>query len=226
MSRLILLLRPQPGATASAEKARALGLEPVVAPLFIVRPLDWEPKDPAAFDALLLTSANAVRLAGPHLALYHGLPVHAVGEATADAARAAGFEDVSVGPAGVEVLLRGIRGNMHLLHLCGRDHIQMERKGVIHVPVYTSDAASQLPSDAAQALESGALALIHSPRAGAVFAKLVDDAGISRDTIRIAAISRAAAAAAGGGWQRVDTALGPRDEMLLALAARIATDKD
>jgi uroporphyrinogen-III synthase len=36
MSRIIIL-RPQPGADATAERARALGLEAEVLPLFIVR---------------------------------------------------------------------------------------------------------------------------------------------------------------------------------------------
>ncbi len=42
----LLVLRPQPGADETAARARALGLEPVVAPLFSVRPLHWTPPDP------------------------------------------------------------------------------------------------------------------------------------------------------------------------------------
>ena len=57
----MLILRPQPGADETAARARTLGLEPVVAPLFTIRPLAWEPPDPAEFDAVLLTSANAAR---------------------------------------------------------------------------------------------------------------------------------------------------------------------
>ena len=44
----VLILRPQPGADETAARARALGLEPLVAPLFTVRPLAWTPPDPAA----------------------------------------------------------------------------------------------------------------------------------------------------------------------------------
>ena len=41
---------------------------------------------------------------------------------------------------------------------------------------------------------------VHSPRAGQRLAELVDQAEISRATIRIAAIGEAAAVAAGDGW--------------------------
>jgi uroporphyrinogen-III synthase len=61
------------------------------------------------------------------------------------------------------------------------------------------------------------VALIHSPRAGHRFAELAKD----RSTIAIAAISEAAAAAAGDGWQSVAAAGQPSDEALLALAARL-----
>ena len=44
----VLILRPQPGADESAARARALGLDPVVAPLFSLRPRSWEPPGPGA----------------------------------------------------------------------------------------------------------------------------------------------------------------------------------
>ena len=65
--RKLLLLRPEPGLSASAERARALGLEVIACPLFAIEPVEWEAPDPADYDALLLTSANAVRHGG------HGL---------------------------------------------------------------------------------------------------------------------------------------------------------
>ncbi|HEY0629709.1 MAG TPA: uroporphyrinogen-III synthase, partial [Sphingomicrobium sp.] len=65
--RKLLLLRPEPGLSASAERARALGLEVICRPLFEVEPVEWASPDPAAYDGLLLTSANAVRHGGPEL---------------------------------------------------------------------------------------------------------------------------------------------------------------
>lgn len=236
MSPTILLLRPEPGASQSAERARALGLEPVVAPIFVVHPIAWQAPAPEGFDGIVMTSANAARHGGPDLARYRHLPCHVVGEATAEAARTAGFGTVHAGPSDIHALLAQItdppggerRAALRLLHPCGRDHVAAERAGlsIRRVPVYAADAVEKLPDEARSALVAGALVLLHSPRAGAQFSKLVDEAGISRNRIRIAAISGAAAKAAGGGWAQTAIAEAPRDEALLALAARIASVED
>jgi uroporphyrinogen-III synthase len=49
--RRLVILRPEPGASATADRARAMGLEPVVMPLFKVEPVDWETPDAGSFDA-------------------------------------------------------------------------------------------------------------------------------------------------------------------------------
>src|SRR5436853_459962 len=97
----VLVLRPEPGATATLAKARAQGLEAVAVPLFNVERVAWELPDASSFDGLLLTSANAVRCGGEKLQELRGLKVYAVGEATAEAARDAGFDIDATGDAGV-----------------------------------------------------------------------------------------------------------------------------
>lgn len=217
MSGRILVLRPEPGASATAARARALGLEPVVAPLFAVRPLVWEAPEPAAFDAILLTSANAARHAGAKLASFLHLPCHAVGEASAQAAEAAGFHDVRIGPSDGAAALAAMSG--HILHLCGRDHLFLSHPGVTveRRIVYAADAVPALPEAAGAALRAGAVVLIHSPRAAALLASLVPD----RHDVTAAAISEAAAAALGPGWRQVAVSARPRDEPLLELAAQL-----
>lgn len=221
MSALILILRPEPGAEDSAAKARALGLEPVVAPLFTLRALVWEAPAAGAIDALLLTSANAARLAGPGLAPFLGLPCYAVGETTAAAARTAGFEQVLTGPsdgaAGLAMLAAD--GKSNALHLCARDHVALNDPVVTVTRrlVYAADADEALPAKAAKAVHAGALVLLHSPRAAALFSRLAPD----RSGVRLAAISAATADAAGSGWGSVAVAPAPRDEALLELAARL-----
>src|SRR4051812_49891863 len=118
MTRL-LVLRPQPGADATLGKARALGLDTVAVPLFEIEPVEWQAPQAAGFDGLLLTSANAVRFGGEGLGELRGLKVYAVGEATAEAARAAGFDVAAVGDGGVDRLLGPIEPDLRLLHLCG-----------------------------------------------------------------------------------------------------------
>lgn len=207
-----------------------MDLRSVVAPLFGVRPVKWTVPDPAAFDALLLTSANAPRHAGEGLASLTSLPCHCVGEATAAEARRAGFGDVRVGPGDGKALLAVMAGEgvRNVLHLCGRDHVGLEHPDVTisRVSVYASEAVDRLPDEAAEALRSGALALIHSPRAGRLFGRLVDTAGLDRAAIRVAGISPAAAEAAGEGWALRAAAAAPRDQALLELAAKLCNNAE
>jgi len=210
----VLILRPQPGAAETAAKARALGLEPVVAPLFAVRPLAWQAPDAADFDAVLLTSANAARHGGDGMTPFLDLPCYAVGERTATAARAAGFTDVRTGPADAAALMSTASANgiRSAIHFCGRDHIRPAGPIVATVAVYASEPVASLPAEA-----EGAMVLLHSPRAAAAFAETVRD----RSAIRIAAISAQTAAAAGPGWKAVHVAAAPRDEALLELAGKL-----
>lgn len=216
--RPLVLLRPEPGLTASAERARALGLDVIERPLFAVEPIDWTAHDPAEFDALLLTSANAVLHAGPGLDDYRKLPVHAVGGRTAQAARAAGLAIASEGERGVEALFAALPGANRLLHLGGADRVEAD-PGANRVTEVTVYRAAQLDDPNLPPL-AGHVVAVHSPRAGR---RLADVAGADPDAA-IAAISHSAAAACGAGWERVEVAEAPTDAALLALAARLCQD--
>jgi uroporphyrinogen-III synthase len=216
----VLVLRPQPGADETAARARALGLEVVVAPLFAVRPLAWRPPDPAGFDAIMLTSASAARQASGGLTPYKSLPCYAVGEATAAAAQEAGFADIRVGPddGAALLLMMAEDGIKSAFHACGEDHLALGHPAIsiARVPVYAAEVADRLPVAA-----EGALALLHSPRAAALFARLAGD----RSRIVIAAISARTARAAGEGWRQVAVAPRPRDDALLELAAKLCQNE-
>ncbi|MBA3512277.1 MAG: uroporphyrinogen-III synthase, partial [Sphingomonas sp.] len=165
-----MILRPEPGASATVERAEAIGLEAVAMPLFEVEPVEWQAPDAGSFDALVLTSANAVRLGGDGLSRLRGLPVHAVGEATAAAAREAGFDIASSGEAGVERLLGSVEAGVRLLHLCGEHRIEPHAaQAITAVPVYRSSA---LPPPADLRRIEGQVAAVHSPRAGQRLAEL------------------------------------------------------
>jgi uroporphyrinogen-III synthase len=183
--------------------------------LFEIEAVDWQAPDAGGFDGLLLTSANAVRHGGDQLERLKALPVFAVGDATAEAARQAGFSIAHVGDGGVERLLAGIAPELRLLHLCGGDRAETQgvRQPITQIVVYRS---TLLPAPDLRAAEHS-VALIHSPRAGRRFRELVDD----RTSIVIAAISPAANEAVGSGWQTVEIAEQPCEEALLALAARL-----
>ncbi|MEO8175883.1 MAG: uroporphyrinogen-III synthase [Sphingomicrobium sp.] len=214
-----MIVRPEPGATSTVERAKKLGLDACAMPLFVIEAFGWQAPDADAFDGLLLTSASAVHYGGEQIDPFRGLPVHAVGKATAQAARGAGFTVASVGNGGVEQLLRSIAPDLRLLHLCGEHRIAFNAgQAVTSVPVYRS---SELPVPGDLRAVAGQVAAIHSPRAGRRFAQLAVEAGIDRSTVRIAAISAAAAVAAGSGWDQVAVAATPDDRALLALAARL-----
>ncbi len=213
--RRLFILRPEPGASASVERARALGLDAVAVPLFAVTAVAWGAPEAARFDGLLLTSANAARHSGDAIERLRGLKVYAVGEATADAAREAGFAIAATGDADAPGLLGSIAPDLRLLHLCGADRRRVEdaAQSITPVVVYRADAIDT-PMLGGLA---GQVAAVHSPRAAGRLAELVEQGS----SIRIAAISASAAEAAGTGWERIETAAAPNDSALLALAARL-----
>lgn len=216
--RQLFVFRPEPAARQTVRTAQGLGLDAVSIPLFELQAIDWTVPDVGDFDAMLLTSANTVRMAGDGLAALRALPVHAVGEGTAVAARVAGLGVATVGKGGVDELLAEVPSGARLLHLCGEDKREPTTAGrsITSVAVYRANENAEVTG--LQALE-GQAAVVHSPRAARRLAELVSPN--ARSTIRLAAISEATAEAAGDGWQVVRTASSPRDTELLALAARL-----
>lgn len=221
--RPLIIVRPQPGASESAKAAEDLGLRPVVIPLFVLEPVEWD-MPAGQFDALLLTSANAVRHGSDGLERVRTLPAHCVGGATAAAARAAGFTIASVGSRTIDALLQSLPSDLRLLHLCGvhRREPRSTRQSIHTVPVYR---AKEIPTPNEINAISGAVAALHSPRAAERFAKAVEEAGVPRETIAVAAISAEAARAAGDGWEQIAAAPEPSDSALLALAARLCNNR-
>lgn len=207
-----MILRPEPGASATLERAKAAGMDAVATPLFEIAPVDWAAPDAGHYDALLLTSANAILQGGEELAGLRALPAYCVGAATAVAAREAGFAATKTGAGDVEALIERVPQGVRLLHLAGRDHRAIA--GVIAIIVYDSAVIDPPPSLEALA---GNVAMVHSPRAGERLAELIDNRG----DIGIAAISAAAAAACGSGWREVAAIDAPGDGALLALAAAL-----
>jgi uroporphyrinogen-III synthase len=218
--RRLVILRPEPGASASVERARGMGLDAVAVPLFEVEPVAWDAPETRSFDALLLTSANAVRCAGQALQQLRGLKVHAIGRATADAAREAGFDIATIGTADADRLLGSIEPGQRLLHLTEEHRAGADDAGheITRIVVYRSRAVEQ-PDGLEQA--QGAVVALHSPRAGARFAELADATELDRASIKLVAISEAAAEAAGNGWEAVEVAERPDDSTLLALAGKL-----
>jgi uroporphyrinogen-III synthase len=212
--RPLVVLRAEPAASATAARASAMGLQVRTVPLFEVGPVDWLAPDSDAFDGLVLTSANAIRHGGAGLGALKRLPVHAVGAATAAAARDAGFAIASIGDGGSRDMR--LPADKKLLHLTGRDHVGTGATAAL--AVYEARAI-----DRPKGIDdlAGCVVAVHSPRAGSRLAELVD----SRSRIAVAAISAAAAGACGNGWEQVHAAPMPNEAALLALAARLCESR-
>ena len=91
--RRVWVTRAQPGATRTADRLTGLGFQPVIASLLAIRSIPQAEPDLDEVAALAFTSANGVA-AFAALTADRSRPVFTVGEATARAARAAGFAAV------------------------------------------------------------------------------------------------------------------------------------
>ena len=190
----------------------------LVAPLLLPRALPWV-VPPGEWQAVAFTSAVAPALGGAGLAALTHLPAYAVGAATGDAARSAGFANVSVarGDASAVFAQAAADGVEHLLHIGGIDRsVATVPPGlrVKVVAVYAADLAPALPVAVFD------LALLYSARTATHFAALfVGD----RSQVAVAALSPAVAAALGTGWTHIAVASTPTEDALFA-AARLACD--
>lgn len=217
----LVVIRPQPGCDATVAAARGRGLDARGFPLFSVGPLQWSPPDPAAIDAVLIGSANALRHGGDDLARYRGKPAYAVGKATAEAARTAGFSIAATGEGGLQSLLGALDPHhKRLLRLSGDVRVMLsppEDVSIVERVVYES---RRLPMSRALAdlLQRPAVVLLHSAHAALHFASLCDLAHLERSRISLAAIGPRVAEVVGGGWRAVVAAARPDDAALLALA--------
>lgn len=220
--RRVLILRPEPAAGKTAEKARAMGLDALVHPLFAPQIVEWTPPTPGDYDALLLTSANGVRLAGPALHRYRALPAYAVGAKTAQALTEAGFAHVVVGTIDGSAIAAQIAADGHrrVLHLAGTTVAPMAA-GPLHISRIAVYSMASLPPDPTLLDKAvpGSILLVHSPRAGERLAEQIGDE--RRATLHVVAISAAALAACGPGWASGQAVALPQDDEMLALARRL-----
>lgn len=225
----IWITRAMPEAEATAGRLRALGCEPLVAPVLQARPADAAAPDLEGAGALAFTSRNGVR-AFAALSSDRALPVFAVGEATAAAAREAGFAKVeSAGgdAAALAELIAARRGAIlgEVLYAAPEEPAgdlvgALAARGVPAraLAVYRTQALD-LPAAAAAALAEGRLdaILVHSAKAAR---RLAEIAEIREAAPRLAvfAISEAALQPLRDlGFRRALVAPRPDEASLLAL---------
>src|ERR1700761_3355006 len=86
-----LITRPEPGASATVGRVQALASRPVRAPLLAVSALQPVFPPAASVQAVVIASRQALAGVPP---VFFGVPLFAVGDASAAAARAHGFRRV------------------------------------------------------------------------------------------------------------------------------------
>ncbi len=135
MTKLILL-RPKEGAEQSAIIAREKGFDPIIAPATEIMSLPWRNPPAQDFDAIMITSANALRYGGEAIGQYKHLPLFAVGRATAKLARDMGFTIAAMGKGGAKTLWPMISqyGAKNILRLVGRDYVHIADQ---HINIHT-----------------------------------------------------------------------------------------
>lgn len=197
-----VITRTEPGAHATAEAVRGLGLTPLIIPAARVE------ITPAILDldgvqALLMTSAAAARAIQVTETL-KALPLYAVGDATAEAAVAAGFETViSAGGDGATLaVLAADRMSPRqgaLLHLRGRE-VAGDVTGMLracgfearHVEVYTThDQPDFKATILDQLAKHSGFILIHSPAGARRLGAAVSDADLNLGAWRVVGLSSA-----------------------------------
>ncbi|MGL4729824.1 MAG: uroporphyrinogen-III synthase, partial [Bosea sp. (in: a-proteobacteria)] len=231
----VLVLRPEPDATRTAQKLAKRGWRPIIAPLFVVADTG-ESLPHGPFDALVVTSAHgAARLGSADFASLKRLPVFAVGAQTARVAAELGFKEIRIADGDrhslVELIVASLPPDARLLAALGRDRHEdwindLKRRGhdVALWTAYEAKTVTQLPEAAASALKEEAhLAALHFSQRGAeTFLALADEAGLgeqARATRNIAMSAEVAASLVAAGVIRLGVAHEPTlPAMLDALA--------
>ena len=225
MTAKLLILRPIDGARKTAAKAQGLGLQVLVDPLFAIRPLSWNAPSADQYDAIMLTSANAVVTAGEKLQNYLSLPALVVGSATRCNAEAAGFEVVQSGTSGAQSLVDLLPAGRfkRILRLTGSDFTTVQSERLIDQKAVYEATNIGLGEVAQKTLRSGSIILIHSVRAATILLEEMDKFDIAGDENQVVAMSEKVAEAAGNRWKSVSVAEKPTDEALLTQVARLCS---
>ncbi len=170
----IAITRPQADAERTAAALRARGHEVMVAPLMRVEPVAADLA--GAWRAVVVTSANAPRVGKDNKAL-KALPLFAVGHRSADAARDAGFTDVTSAGGDLRALVQLIaerRVPSPLLYLAGEDRAadlvaELAAHGITaELRVVYRAVTAPLPPALIAALQAGEIdAVLHYSRRSA-----------------------------------------------------------
>jgi uroporphyrinogen-III synthase len=239
----ILVTRPQPDDEATAAGLRAKGFEVLLAPMLRFEPVAFQDDLDARYGAVIVTSANALRGIEPQLAGHRllKLPLYAVGEHTAAAARRIGFSHVI--PANgdatalrdlmlASVKARELKKASTLLYLAGADLArdlagELGERGftVVTHTTYRMNPVSSLPREVCDAFAANRIeAVLHySRRSARAFLEAARAAGVEISALAIPQCCISAAVALvvrDAGATQVMVAAAPEENSLFEALAR------
>jgi uroporphyrinogen-III synthase len=239
----ILVTRPQPDDEATAAGLRAKGFEVLLAPMLRFEPVAFQDDLDARYGAVIVTSANALRGIEPQLAGHRllKLPLYAVGEHTAAAARRIGFSHVipANGDATAlrELMLASVKAKelkkaSTLLYLAGADLArdlagELGERGftVVTHTTYRMNPVSSLPREVCDAFAANRIeAVLHySRRSARAFLEAARAAGVEISALAIPQCCISAAVALvvrDAGATQVMVAAAPEENSLFEALAR------
>jgi uroporphyrinogen-III synthase len=209
----VLVTRPYPDDEHTASALRARGFEVLRAPMLRFEPLGFRDDATTHYDAVLVTSANALRgleLAGSRLLK---LPLFTVGEHTASVARQMGFENVIAADGDAArlrdcvleaVKTKALKKESPLLYLAGADvardlagELGAHGLSVVTQTTYKMVPVTSLPREVSEAfVVNGIEAVLHySRRSARAFLDAARAAGVEISALALPQICISAAVA-------------------------------
>jgi uroporphyrinogen-III synthase len=192
----VLVTRPEPDNATTADALRQRGYDVLLAPILQFEALPIRHDDDVKYGGVIVTSSNALRAVRSHplSGQLIELPLFAVGNRTADAARNIGFANVLSADGDVTALRKLVTDTIPrrqrrtpLLYLSGSDIAAdivsgLANDGITATPltVYRMIPVNDLPDQVRTALAGDAIkAVLHySPRSAAAFVAAIRGAAL------------------------------------------------
>ncbi len=222
MTLRVAITRAEPEASRTAARVEARGAAAIIAPLITIVACGYDTSTEGA-QAILFTSTNGVR-AFPDTRGARDRTVLTVGNATAEAAREAGFTDVRSADGDVGALAALVKRELDpakgkLIHIAG-DHVAGDLAGELGAAGFSIERRLAYASVAQQSLPKALrgpldIVLFHSARAAETFIALGAPNAAHLTAGCLSATIAAAAAAEKTPWMRIITAPRPREDDLL-----------
>ena len=231
-TRTVLVTRPVEDAEPLIRLLAETGIVGLPEPMLTIVAEASAPPDLDGVQALLMTSANGVRAFAARSA-ERSLPLLAVGDATARAAREAGFTTVASAGGDVEDLARLAVARLDpaggvVLHVAG-SRVAGDLAGRLaeagfdcrRTVLYRAETAQRLSPAATAAIAERRLdgVLFFSPRTATTFVRLIERAGLVAAAVGMDAFCLSPAVAEAARvlrWRRVVIAERPDQDSLLA----------